>query len=283
MSDPKQDIKEKLLESPEIRGISEKVEYKAGDIIFKEGEEHSRFYIILEGKIAIKKQNTEGAERVISELGPGEFFGENILIGKKRKPATAQTVEPARLLAISYEDFQDLIKKDASAGIHFLLTILEVVGNRLSHGNKQILALNTLNKLMHLHQKDTSRLSQEVIEHLLILTESEDGAVLLRNPFSKTYRTAYTSEKTLNESILKEVDPRKDKVLFYQDHHYLIADLEGTGTIVLRKDAKRNAYTDEDLRLLILVAEQLSHALETSAARAEEKARKRLHEKRFEF
>lgn len=66
--------------------------------LFSEGEEDTRFGILVEGMVEI---SLEG--RVLSRLGAGEVVGEmaHLYQGRKRRHATAVTLEPCRFLEIS--------------------------------------------------------------------------------------------------------------------------------------------------------------------------------------
>ena len=59
---------------------------KKGEILFREGEEISKFYMIIDGKISLT--STIGYE---ISAGPGEIIGEWSLIGESQESATAKT------------------------------------------------------------------------------------------------------------------------------------------------------------------------------------------------
>lgn len=270
-----------LNEIQEILKIAQDFTFKKGETIFKEGEEDDHFYIIMDGKVAIKKRNTEGVDRVIAELGAGEFFGENTLLQKKQKPATAEAVQEVRLMAISYDSFQKLIQEDPSAGVHFLLGVVKVVNERLTRSNSQLMALHTINKLLRMYRDDTANLARAVIENIMNITNSKEGAVIVKNPYSNTYRTLYSTSETLNETIRSQVDTSTSIIKTQENHHYLIASLEGLGVVIFRKSTAERSYIDEDLRLLLLVAEEFAHALQSAADHSSQKARQMLEQKRF--
>ena len=57
----------------------EAVEFKAGQAIFRQGDQGERFYIIQEGGVTVS--TTKGGEcTVLAKLGEGTFFGERALI-----------------------------------------------------------------------------------------------------------------------------------------------------------------------------------------------------------
>ena len=53
----------------------EMVEFRAGEVVFQEGDAGDRFYVLREGAVRV----TKGGE-VVARLGEGAFFGERALI-----------------------------------------------------------------------------------------------------------------------------------------------------------------------------------------------------------
>lgn len=60
-------------------GLGEVCSYKAGDLLFREKDTGSTFYVVLTGTVDIQKQR-EGKPIVMASLGVGECFGEMALV-----------------------------------------------------------------------------------------------------------------------------------------------------------------------------------------------------------
>lgn len=87
-------------------------EYRPGQIVFHMGEMGDTFYIIEVGEVEVLAPDMEGQSvGVINRLGPGEFFGEIALLRAVPRTATIRAVKPTRLLAISREDFDNVVQK----------------------------------------------------------------------------------------------------------------------------------------------------------------------------
>lgn len=88
------------------------VEYQPGQIVFHMGEMGDTFYIIEVGEVEVLAPDLGGQSvGVINRLGPGNFFGEIALLRAVPRTATIRATKPSRLLAISREDFDTVVKK----------------------------------------------------------------------------------------------------------------------------------------------------------------------------
>jgi CRP-like cAMP-binding protein len=103
-------------------------EFRPGQIIFHMGEMGDTFYVIEAGEVEVLAPDMGGQPSgVINRLGPGEFFGEIALLRAIPRTATIRTVRPTRLLAISRQDFENVVQKYPSIA-H---TLAETSGLRL--------------------------------------------------------------------------------------------------------------------------------------------------------
>lgn len=74
----------------------------------KEEDLNRNFYIVLSGKIAITKNNTDN---VLGYVSVGEFIGESSFINKHRKSASAKAIEDSIILCIDQDALRDLPAK----------------------------------------------------------------------------------------------------------------------------------------------------------------------------
>lgn len=98
------------------------VEFKAGEVICAEGEPGKVMYIIREGKVAISR-TILGVEKVLSVLGPGEFFGEMAMLNQRARSATAAAQTEVKLLAFSSRAFEKLLQNNWGVAMKMIRTL----------------------------------------------------------------------------------------------------------------------------------------------------------------
>jgi CRP/FNR family transcriptional regulator, cyclic AMP receptor protein len=84
--------------------------FKAGDVIFKEGDDaKSEAFLVHEGKVEVRK-NLGGEEKVLNVLGQGQLLGELALFRNAPRSATAIAAEPVTLLLIPANRLEALMR-----------------------------------------------------------------------------------------------------------------------------------------------------------------------------
>ena len=83
-----------------------------GTFILREGEPSDEFHIIIQGQVEIVRALGSAEESHLGIRQPGEFIGEIGLLNQGApRTATARVVQDARLLTITYSDFDELLKR----------------------------------------------------------------------------------------------------------------------------------------------------------------------------
>jgi CRP-like cAMP-binding protein len=103
------------------------VEFKAGELIFSEGEACRGLWIIETGRVRIYKSSPSGREQVLSVEGPGSSVAELPVFDGGKYPASAACVTDMRLLFVSKDDFQSICLRHPQVA----LKVLRMVGRRL--------------------------------------------------------------------------------------------------------------------------------------------------------
>ena len=100
---------------------------KAGEIIFKEGDEAHQLFVIKSGEVAIQSGN-----RTLAELFTNHIFGEMALIDDAPRSATAVARTDVELVPISEKQFLFLVSQTP----FFALKVMRVLARRLRATNK---------------------------------------------------------------------------------------------------------------------------------------------------
>ena len=95
-------------------------EFKAGELIFEEGEPGDCMYVVKEGAVDIRV----GDEKfVVAE--PGELVGEMALIDSSSRSATAIARTNCKLIEINEKRFAFLIQQTPFFAIHVMKVLVE--------------------------------------------------------------------------------------------------------------------------------------------------------------
>ena len=90
----------------------QQINYKADDMVIKQGEEGDYFYVITEGRCLVTREtplNKEGIK--LAELGVGDTFGEEALISDAKRNATITLITDGSLMRLGKEDFNTLLNE----------------------------------------------------------------------------------------------------------------------------------------------------------------------------
>jgi alkyl hydroperoxide reductase subunit AhpC len=120
------------LAGPDLEALAEHAEkmwYSDGVSIVAEGDDANRFYVIAQGDVAVTRRTPEGEEIELATLGPGQFFGEVGILAETRRTATVRAIGDVELLALSWQEFQQILERSDRTNREFS----EIVQERLAH------------------------------------------------------------------------------------------------------------------------------------------------------
>jgi CRP-like cAMP-binding protein len=99
------------------------VSHAKGAMIFVEGEQASRFYVVLEGWVKLFKGNQEGQESILQLVTTGEQLIESVLFSNGPFPVSAQAVESIRLLSIPATLLREKLQNNRDLAMNMLSTV----------------------------------------------------------------------------------------------------------------------------------------------------------------
>ena len=97
----------------------QEVPVKAGDVIIRQGEEGDYYFIISEGRCKVTRKAPGGQELPLAELIDGDAFGEEALLSDEPRNATVTAVTDSKLMRLSKQDFEELLKAPMQNEVDF--------------------------------------------------------------------------------------------------------------------------------------------------------------------
>lgn len=128
--------------------------YQDGSVIIKQGEVGNSMYIVQKGKVEVVYMSENG-ETVLSDLGPGDVFGDMALFTKAPRSATVRAKGEAMVLTIDKKGFLKRVHEDPS----FAFLILKQMSERILRLDKEVSRLtdsrssSDSDQLMHIESE----------------------------------------------------------------------------------------------------------------------------------
>jgi CRP-like cAMP-binding protein len=94
-------------------------EYRAGDVLFREGEKGDVMFVIQSGLVRVSKL-IHGADRTLATFGRGEFVGEMAILNDKPRTATATVIEDAEVLVIDPKTLETMIVRNGEIAFRLI-------------------------------------------------------------------------------------------------------------------------------------------------------------------
>jgi CRP/FNR family transcriptional regulator, cyclic AMP receptor protein len=121
-----------------IASLGVEEDYEAGAVIFQEGAQGDKMYLILGGAVRISRQVPGMGEEALAVLRAGTHFGEMALIEDFPRSADARAHEACRLFVIRKEDLEDLLFVDRDLAYDLLWTFVRTLSGRLRETNDKM-------------------------------------------------------------------------------------------------------------------------------------------------
>jgi len=257
--------------------------YAEGELIFKEGDEGDRMYVIQSGRVQITKKTSSG-DITIATLGSGEIFGEMALFDRLPRSATAAAFDKARILSIDKIKLFQTIDRDPT----LVFKTLESMSSRIRRLDEEFAKLrkSKLDILQIFVNVDET--CNFVLEEAKNFIKADNGSIMLYSDEEKVllikaaFGTEWNPKTKLNagEGIAGDVlktgraelinnvsmDPRYKKGSA-DINSVLCVPIKGKNThfgVINMSRNSENLFTIEDLKLLRFIALYASIAIENA-------------------
>jgi CRP/FNR family cyclic AMP-dependent transcriptional regulator len=125
-----------------LAALATPVRFEADQVVFREGEETSDFYLIVSGLLALEIAAPDHTFRV-QTLSAGDELGWSALLTGRGKHFQARTLERSEALAFDGGELLACCKRDPQFGFVFMHRLLGVVAERLQVTRLQLLDMHS--------------------------------------------------------------------------------------------------------------------------------------------
>ncbi len=94
--------------------------YRRNEVIFHEGDPGDSLHVVVEGRVKISRESPEGEEAIVVVLGPGDSFGELVLLDGAVRSAKATAAEATETLTMTRGAFSSLVEGSEAFRWHLL-------------------------------------------------------------------------------------------------------------------------------------------------------------------
>jgi len=113
-----------LLEAIAPRGSARS--FAANAILINEGDTTDSLYIVLSGRVKVYASSDDGREVVLTEYGPGEYFGELSIDGAKRS-ASIKALEPCSCRVVQGSELRHFLAEHPDFAVHLTRKLIGMV------------------------------------------------------------------------------------------------------------------------------------------------------------
>ena len=181
------------LEQSDLQAISARAvtrSFARNTVVISEGDRSDSLYIILSGRVKFYGSDEEGKTIVLSEAGPGEYFGE-ISLDHGPRSTSVVTIEPTRFSIVPHEDFREFLSKSPEFAFNLIGKLIHRV--RVLTGNVKSLAL------MDVYGR--------VARMLLELATERDGVLAIEGkPTQQDMANRVGASREMISKILKDLE-----------------------------------------------------------------------------
>jgi diguanylate cyclase (GGDEF)-like protein len=124
------------LEFNAVTAFLERFRVKKGDTVFKEGDDGEDIFILLGGALSAFVSQSDGTQRWMFDIKPGDFFGEMSVIAHEPRSATLTAKEDTEVMVLQGIDFYRIVFEHPMIGVKMLRAIGDVQNQWLDQSSR---------------------------------------------------------------------------------------------------------------------------------------------------
>ena len=133
--------------------------FPAHAILITEGDVSESLYIILSGRLKVFASSDDGRDVVLSEIGPGEYFGELSLDGGARS-VSVQATESCTCRVLNGPEVRQLLSEEPEFALHLSIKLIRMV-RRLTDQVKSLALQDVYGRLVRVLMEHSDELGEE--------------------------------------------------------------------------------------------------------------------------
>jgi len=175
-------------------------DFKTGEVLFRQQEAATDFYLLLKGKVKLSLLSMEGSEKIVDIINEGSTFAEAIILrGMPGFPVNAVALSDSSVLRIDAEAYTDVLNNSPKTCIK----VMGCLSMRLHKLMGEINRLSLHNATYRLISYLLEQIPDEAIESTEVILSIPKHVIALR--ISVTPETLSRTLKRLSKEGLLEV------------------------------------------------------------------------------
>lgn len=147
--------------------LGERVTFRKGQYLFKQGDVDGLFYVLQTGKIHVYTLSDDGHESILNIMGPGSLIGEAAALSSEPRYSTARAIETSQAIRLNVRELPRYVERDPQfiVSLLFIVSIKQrqLVGRlkRVINDNPEVRVLRMLRQVARI-QRDARAATQPV-------------------------------------------------------------------------------------------------------------------------
>ena len=108
-----------------------------GGYFFRRDDEAQSFFVIEHGRVEVLREH-QGQDFCLSELGPGDCFGEMAIIECRNRGASVRALTACTAIEIALATLHDLYKRDMEQYLLIQMNIAREISRRLREADRRL-------------------------------------------------------------------------------------------------------------------------------------------------